>query len=145
MNLNLIQPKNEIENLLLSITISCQTLIEQINRKAEEALEFKMNKPRVIIHFKAPIPIKGDWMIGFTTLEVYNSIFSITEENYNFELHKFLDEKIGDISYEKGRDEIEKDLDISDDTDIDLHDEIIGRIIIDEYREQVTRRMKDVG
>ena len=80
----MIQPKNETEDLLLSITKNCKMLIEQTHRKAEEALEFKMIKPREIFHFKPPIQIQGDWMIGLTNLEVYNSIFNITEEDNKF-------------------------------------------------------------
>ena len=143
MNLNMVRPKNETENLLLSITKNCETLIEQSHRKAEETLEFKMNKPRETFHFKPPIQIKGDWMIGLVDLEVYNSIFNITEENNKFDLYKFPDEKAGGVTYEKARDEIEKDLDISDITATDLQDDIIGPIIIEEYREQVTKRMKN--
>ena len=139
MNLNIIKPKNETENLLLSITKNCETLIEQTHRKAEETLEFKMNKSRESFHFKPPIQIKGDWMIGLTDLEVYNSIFNITEENNKFELYKFPDEKTGGVTYEKVRDEIEKDLDIEGITAADLQDDIIGPIIIEEYEEQVTK------
>ena len=86
-----------------------QTLFEQTRRKAEETLDFKMNKLKEIFHFKPPIPIERSWMIGLTDLEVYNSIFNITEENTKFELYKFRDEKTGGITYEKVRDEIEKD------------------------------------
>ena len=143
MNLNMIRPKNETENLLLTITKNCETLIEQTHRKAEETLEFKMNKSRETFHFKPPIQIKGNWMIGLTDLEVYNSIFNITEENNKFELYKFPDEKAGGVTYEKVRDEIEKDLDIEDITAEDLQDDIIGPIIIEEYNEQVTKRMND--
>ena len=32
MNLNMIQPKNETENLLLSITKNCEKLVEQTHR-----------------------------------------------------------------------------------------------------------------
>ena len=71
----MIQPKNETEDLLLSMTETCETLIEQTHRKAEEILEFKMIKPRETFHFKPPNQIKGDWMLGLTDLEVYNSIF----------------------------------------------------------------------
>ena len=60
-----------------------------------------------------------------------------------FELYKFLDEKFVGVSYTKVRDEIERDLDISDITAVDLQDDIIGSIIVDEYREQVPQRMKD--
>ena len=143
MNLSMIRPKNETEDLLLSITKNCETLIEQTHRKAEETLEFKMNKSKETFHFKPPIQIKGDWMIGLTDLEVYNSIFNITEENNKFELYKFPDEKAGGISYTKVRDEIEKDLGIEDITATDLQDDIIGPIIIQKYNEQVTKRMKD--
>ena len=134
----MIRPKNETEDLLLSITKNCETLIEQTHTKPQETLEFKMIKPRETFHFKPPIEIKGDWMIGLTDLEVYNSIFNITEEN-----NKFPDEKAGGVTYEKVRDEVEKDLDIEDITAEDLQDDIIGPIIIEEYREQVTQRMKD--
>ena len=128
MNLNMIRPKNETQDLLLSITKNCETLIEQTNRKAEETLEFEMIQSKQTFHFKPPIPIEGSWMIGLTDLEVYNYIFNITEENKKFELYKFPDEKAGGVSYEKVRDKIEKDLDISDITATDLQDEIIGPI-----------------
>ena len=42
----MIRPKNQTEDLLLSITKSCETLIEQTHRKAEETLEIKMIKPK---------------------------------------------------------------------------------------------------
>ena len=74
----MIQPKNKTEDLLLSITKNCETLIEQTHTKAEETLEFKMNKPRETFQFKPPIQIEGDWIIGLTDLEVYNTIFNIT-------------------------------------------------------------------
>ena len=70
MNLNMIQPKNETENLLLSITKNCETLIEQTHRKPDEALEFKMTKPIETFHFKPPVQVKGDWMLGIVNLEV---------------------------------------------------------------------------
>ena len=60
MNLNMIKPKNNTEDLLLSITKNCQTLIEQAHRKPEETLEFKMIKPREIFHFRPPMEIKED-------------------------------------------------------------------------------------
>ena len=139
----MIRPKTQTEDLLLSITKNCEMLIEQTHRKAEETLECRRNKSREIFHFSPPIQIKGDWMIGLTDLEVYNSIFNITEENNKFQLYKFPDEKAGEVTYEKVRDEIEKDLDIEDITAEDLQDDIIGPIIIQEYKKQVTKRMND--
>ena len=143
MNLKMIRPKNETEDLLQSITKNCETLIQQTHRKPEETLEFKMIKPRQTFHFNPPIQTKGDWMVGLTNLEVYNSIFNITEQNNKLQLYKFPDEKAGGVTYEKVRDEIEKDLDISHITTTDLEDDIIGPIIIDEHRKQVTKRLKD--
>ena len=139
----MIRPKTQTEDLLLSITKNCETLIKQTHRKAEETLGFKMNKSKQTFHFKSPIQVKGDWMLGLTDLEVYNSIFNITEENNKFDLYKFPDHRAGGITYEKVRDEIEKDLDFGDITATDLQDDIIGPIIIEEYNEQVTKRMKD--
>ena len=46
MNLNMIRPKNETEDLLLLITKNCETLIDQTYRKPEETLEFKIFKPK---------------------------------------------------------------------------------------------------
>ena len=139
----MIRPKNETENLLLSITKNCHTPIEQSHRKAEETLEFKMIKSRQTFHFKPPIQIQGDWMIGLTNLEVYNSIFNITEENNKFELYEIPDEKAGGVTYEKVRNEIEKDLNISDITATGLQDDLIAPINIEEYKEQFTKRMND--
>ena len=86
MNLNMIQPKNETEDLLLSITKNCEKLVEQTHRKPEETLEFKMLKPRETFHFNPPINTKGDWMLGLINLEVYNSFFNTTKKLMNSNL-----------------------------------------------------------
>ena len=82
-------------------------------------------------------------MIGLTDLDVYNSIFNITEEKNNFKRYKFPNEKSGGITYEKVRGEIKRDLDISDTTAADLQDDLIAPIIFEEYKEQLTKRMKN--
>ena len=82
-------------------------------------------------------------MIGLTGLKVHHSIFNRTEENNKFKLYIFPDEKSGGVSYIKVTDEIEKDLDIEDITAADLRDEILAPIIIEEYKEKVSKRMKD--
>ena len=71
MNLKMIRPKNETEDLLLSITKNCETLFEQTHRKPEETIEFKMTKPRETFHFKPPIQVKGDWTLGFRSIQFY--------------------------------------------------------------------------
>ena len=130
MNLNMIQPKNETEDFLLSITKNCETLIKQTHRKAEETLAFNMDKPRETFHFKPPIQIQGDWMIGLTNLEVYNSIFNITEENNKFEIYRDISNKFGFLEL---KDKLEEILNILHITTEHLDDEILGPRIIDEY------------
>ena len=142
MNLNMITPKNETENLLLSITKNCETLIKQTHRKAGEALEFKMNKPRETFHFKPPIQVKGDWMIGLVDLEANNSIFNITEENNKFELYRDTYDKFGFLEL---KDEIEEILDISHITNEHLDDELLGPQIIDEYIKLSTEKRNSDG
>ena len=70
----MIQPKNETENFLLSITKNYEKLVEQTHRKPEETLEFKMLKSKEKFHFNPTIQTKGNWMMGLLDLEVYNSI-----------------------------------------------------------------------
>ena len=76
MNLKKIRPKTETGDLLLSLTKNCETLIEQTNTTAEETLHIKMTKPRGTFHFNPFIQNKGDWMVGLTDLENYNSFLS---------------------------------------------------------------------
>ena len=130
MNLNRITHKNETENLLLSITKNCETLIEQTHRKPEETLEVKMVKPRETFHFTPLTEIKGDWMLGLVNLEVYNSNFNITEENNKFELYRDTSNKFGFLEL---KDELEEILDISNITKEHLDDEVLGPRINDEY------------
>ena len=56
----MVRPKNQTEELLLSITKKCETLFEQTHRKPEETLEFKMTKPRVTFHFNPPVEVRED-------------------------------------------------------------------------------------
>ena len=67
----MIRPKIDTEQLLLSKTKNCETLVEQTHTKPQETIDFKMIKPRETFHFNPPIQFKGDWMIGLTDLEVY--------------------------------------------------------------------------
>ena len=73
-------------------------------------------------------------MIRLTGSEVYNSIFNITEANNKFELYLFPDSQSGGVSYKKVRDEIEKDLELSNITATGLQDENLGPTVIKDYR-----------
>ena len=86
MNFSMIRPKNETEDLLLSNTKNCETLIEQTHTKIQETLEYKMIKSREIFHFNPPVPIEGSWMIGLTVWR-YIILFIIYQKkitNWNF-------------------------------------------------------------
>ena len=130
MKLNMIQPKNQTEDLLLSITKNCETLIEQTHRKPEQTLEFKMTKPRETFHFKPPIQFKDDWMLGLVDIEIYNSIFNITEENNKFEIYRDIPTKFQFLDL-KG--ELEEVLGIPHITREHLLDDETASRIIDEY------------
>ena len=56
----------------------------------------------------------------------------MTEENNKFEPFIFPDTKNGGISYEKVRNEIEKDLGITDNTATNLQDDMMGPLNIEE-------------
>ena len=131
MNLNMIRPKSNIENLLLSITKNCEKLVDQRHRKPEETLEFKMLKPRETFHFNPPIHTKGDWMLGCINLEVYNSIFNKTKEYNEFELYT---DTFDEFSFLKLKDEIEEILNVPNITDSHLEDETLTPLINDTYQ-----------
>ena len=142
MNLNMIRPKNETQDLLLSITKNCQTLVQQTHRKPEEVLEFKMLRPRQTFHFNPPIHTKGDWMLGLIDLEVYNSVFNITKKNNKFDIYRDSSNKFGFIEL---KDELEENLNVSHITPEHLQDEIIGPRIFDEYYKLSTEKMNTDG
>ena len=135
----MIRPENETEDLLLSITKNCETLIEQTHRKAEETLEFKMIKSRETFHFSQPIQIQGNWMIGLTDLEVYNSIFNITEENNKFEIYRDTPTKFQFLDL---KDELEEILNIPHITTEHLRDDETASRIIDEFH-KLSREKKN--
>ena len=126
----MITPKNETENLLLSFTKNCEMLIKQTHRKAEETLEIKMIKPKETFHFKPQIQTQGDWMIGLTNLEVYNSIFNIAEDNNKFELYGDTSDK---FEFLELKDELAEILNISHITNEHLEYEVLGPSKNDEF------------
>ena len=128
----MIQPKNETEDLLLSLTKNCQTLIEQTHKKAEETLEFKMIKLRESFHFNPPIHIKGTCMLGLIDLEENISSFKINKTNNIFELYTDI---FDEFLFPELKDEVEKILNNPNITDDHLEDEILGPQIAKTYWE----------
>ena len=123
----MVQPKNQTEVLLLSITENCETLFKQTHAKAEEALEYTFTKQREFFHFNPPISIEGSWLVGLTSLEVYNSIFNITSTNIKLELDEF--------SFEDLENEVEEIFDKSNITQFHLQRGIIETRIFQAYKE----------
>ena len=94
-------------------------------------MEFKLSQPRETFDFNSPIQIERDWMLGLTSLDLYNSIFIITEENNKFELYT---DNFDKFSFEELKDELEEILNISDITPYHLQHEKIGLLIIQSLR-----------
>ena len=72
----MILPRNETNDLLLSITKNCETPIKQTHTKPEETLEFKLTKTRETFSIKPSniLGLDSNWLVRLTNLEVYNSI-----------------------------------------------------------------------
>ena len=142
MNLDMFKPRNETEDLLLSITKNCETLVDQTSRKEEQTLEFKLIKSRESFSFNPPIEIQGSWMIGLINLEVYNSIFNITNGNNKFEIYSEKMQDLEEITFENSKDLVEKNLDVANINDDDLLDDMIGDIIVEEYRKVFWKKVE---
>ena len=89
-----------------------------------------MIKPRETFHFNPPIQINGNWMIGLTSLEVYNFIFNITERNNKFEIYRDTSKKFG---FSELIDELEEIHNITHISQEHLQDDVIGPRIIDDF------------
>ena len=72
---------NKQESLLLSIAKSNLDIVENTLSKPQETLEFKMNKQKESFSFDIPLELPEKWMMGVTSLEVYNTVYNITEKN----------------------------------------------------------------
>ena len=77
--------------------------------------------------------MEGSWMMGLEALEVYNTIFNITEENNKFK-HFKLSQLMNDEGIKESvRNVVGKNLGISDVTLQDLLDETTEPIVIEEH------------
>ena len=105
----MIRPRNQTEDLLLSITKICETLIKQTHWKPRETLEYNVTKPKETLSFNPSINLGLDskWIIGLTSLEVYNSLSNITEENHKFQLYT---DTFDEFSYAQLKDSVAETL-----------------------------------
>ena len=108
MDLDIFKPKTETEDLLLSITKNCETLIDQTHKKPQETLEFKLTKSRESFQFNPPVQIEGTWMISLVDLELYNSVFNLTNKNNQFELYSENMQNLEKLTFQNSKDLIEK-------------------------------------
>ena len=84
------------ESLLLSIAKSNLDIVENTLSKPQETLEFKMNKQKESFSFDVPLELPEQWMMGVTSLEVYNSVYKITNKNNSFQI-QLTDEQLNGI------------------------------------------------
>ena len=86
MDLSTFVTYDKKESLLLSIAKSNQEIVEITHSKPQETLEFKMTKQKESFSFDVPLLLPEKWMMGVTSLEVYNTVYNITEKNNKLQI-----------------------------------------------------------
>ena len=86
MDLSTFVTYDKKESLLLSIAKSNQEIVGNTHSKPQETLEFKMNKQKESFSFDVLLILNEKWMMGVTSLEVYNTVYNITEKNNKLEI-----------------------------------------------------------
>ena len=71
MNLIMLRPKNETEDIIFSKTMNCKAVIKRTHTRPKETLDLEPTQPKEFFSKTTPISIEGSWMIGLTSLEVY--------------------------------------------------------------------------
>ena len=84
------------ESLFLSIAKSNLDIVENTLSKPQETLEFKMNKQKESFSFDVSLELPEQLMMGVTSLEVYNSVYNITNKNNSFQI-QLTDEQLNGI------------------------------------------------
>ena len=138
----MLQPRNETEDSLLSISKTCETPIKQSYTKSEETLEFKLIKQRKTFHFNPPISIDGSLRFQLVSLEVYTSLFNMNQEKIKIELYT---DTFDEFSFTELTDEVEEILDISNITSEYLQDDIMGPCKNSTYRKLETEKRQTDG
>ena len=70
----------------MSIAKSNQEIVENTNSKPQETLEFKMTKQKESFSFDVLLHSNEKWMMGVKNLEVYKTVYNITEKNNKLEI-----------------------------------------------------------
>ena len=74
------------ESLLLNIAKSNQEIVENTNSIPQETLEFLLTKQSKFFSFDFPLHLNENWMMGVTSLEVYNTVYNIIDSNNKGEI-----------------------------------------------------------
>ena len=101
MDLSTFVTYDKKESLLLNTAKSNQEIVENTPSKPQETLEFKMTKQKEFFSFDVPLNLEEKWMMGVTSLEVYNTVYNITEKNNKLQvLLKF--EQLDALEFDTG-------------------------------------------
>ena len=71
---------------MLNIAKSNQEIVENTHSKPQETLEFKMTKQKESFSFDVPLQLNEKWMMGVTSLEVYNTVYNVPEKKNKLEI-----------------------------------------------------------
>ena len=63
-----------------------QKIVDNTHSKPQETLEFKMTKQKESFSFDVPLTLDEKWMMGVTSLEVYITVYNITEKNNKLQI-----------------------------------------------------------
>ena len=77
---------DEKESLFLNIAKSNQESVENTHSKPQETLEFRMTNQKESFSFDVPLELNEKWMMGVTSLEVYKTVYNITDKNNKLQI-----------------------------------------------------------
>ena len=86
MDLSTFVTYDKKESFLLSIAKSNQEIVENTHSNPQETLEIKMTEQKESFSFDVPLQLNEKWMMGVTSLEVYNTVYTITEKNNKLQI-----------------------------------------------------------
>ena len=86
MDLSTFVTHDKKQSLLLSIAKSNQEIVENTHSKPQETLDFKMTKQKESFSFDVPLELNEKWMIWVTSLEVYITVYNITNSKNKLEI-----------------------------------------------------------
>ena len=86
MDLSTFVTYDKKESLLLSIAKYNQEIVENTHSKPQQTPEFKMTKQKESFSFDVPLQLNEKWMMEVTSLEVYNTVYNITNSNNKLQI-----------------------------------------------------------